>query len=156
MADQKTMLAQNVYQTVCTALDERNWKYQTDDAKLLVHFGVNGEDIPMQFIIMVDAERQLIRVLSPLSFKMSDEKRVEAALAVCAASYNMADGGFDYDISDGSILFRMAASFRESVIGTGMIHYMISCTCAMVDKYNDKFFALSKGLLSLQDFLTQA
>ena len=152
MAD-KMKQAQLVYQTVCAALDARNWKYGKDEAKLLVHFGVNGDDIPMQFIIVVDADRQLIRIMSPLPFKMSEDKRIEGAVATCATTYGMVDGGFDYDLSDGSITFRMAASFRESVFGEGLIQYMISCSCAMVDKYNDQFLALSKDILSLENFL---
>lgn len=155
MADKK-MLAQKVYKTICAALDAREWTYQKDEAKLLVHFGVSGEDLPMTLILMADADRQLIRVMSPLSFKLDEDKRVEGAIAVCAASYGMADGSFDYDLSDGSIVFRMTASFRESTIGEELIQYLISCTCAMVDKYNDKFLALSKGVMSLEDFIKNA
>ncbi len=155
MADKK-MLAQQVYQTVCAALDARTWEYGKDEEKLLVHFGVNGEDLPMNLIIMADVERQLIRVMSPLPFKMDENKRVEGAVATCAASYGMVDGNFDYDISDGSIVFRMTACYRESTIGEELIQYMISCTCAMVDKYNDMFLALSKGIMTVADFIEKA
>lgn len=65
----------------------------------------------------------------------------------------MADGSFDFDLSDGSITFRMTASFRESQIGEGLIQYMISCACVMVDKYNDQFLAIDKGVLSITDFI---
>lgn len=156
MIDEKKMeLAKQVYQTLCSAIERRNWKYGKDEEKLLVHFGVNGDDIPMQFVLVVDAERQLIRVMSPLPFKMSEGKRMEGAIATCAASYGMADGSFDYDLSDGEIVFRMTASFRESVIGEGLFQYMISCSCAMVDKYNEQFLALDKGLMSISDFIAK-
>lgn len=154
MADEKKMeLARQVYQTLCDAIDRRNWRYGKDEEKLLVHFGVNGDDIPMQFILVVDADRQLIRVMSHLPFKMSEGKRMEGAIAACVASYGMADGSFDYDLSDGTIVFRMTASFRESVIGEGLFQYLISCSCAMVDKFNDQFLAIDKGLLSIADFI---
>ena len=157
MADDKKMkLAKQVYKTMCEALDKRDWHYGKEEEKLLVHFGVNGDDIPLQFIIVVDAERQLIRLVSPLPFKMSESKRIEGAIAACAASYNMADGSFDYDLSDGRIVFRITASFRESEIGEGLMQYMISCTCAMVDEYNDKFLAIDKGILSIGDFIAKA
>lgn len=156
MVDEKKMeLAKQVYQTLCTAIERREWHYDKDEDKLLVHFGVNGEDIPMQFILLVDAERQLIRLMSPLPFKMSESKRMEGAIATCAASYGMVDGSFDYDLSDGTILFRMTASFRESLIGEGLFQYMISCSCAMVDKFNDKFLALDKGLIDISDFISK-
>lgn len=155
MADEKKMeLAKQVYATLCAAIDKREWNYQKDEDKLVAYFGVSGDDIPMQFILIVDAERQLIRVMSPLPFKMSESKRMEGAIATCVASYGMADGSFDYDLSDGTIVFRMTASFRESLIGEGLFQYLISCSCAMVDAYNDKFLAIDKGLLSITDFIS--
>lgn len=157
MVDEKKMeLAKQVYQTLCEAIERREWNFGKDEEKLLVHFGVSGDDIPMQFILIVDAERQLIRVMSPLPFKMSESKRMEGAIATCAASFGMADGSFDYDLSDGTIVFRMTASFRESLIGEGLFQYLISCSCAMVDKYNDQFLALDKGIMSITDFITKA
>ena len=80
---------------------------------------------------------------------------MEGAIATCAASFGMADGSFDYDLSDGTIVFRMTASFRESLIGEGLFQYMISCSCAMVDKYNDQFLALDKGIMSITDFIAK-
>ena len=126
-----------------------------DDEKLFVYFGVNGDDIPMKFILVVDIERQLIRVDSPLPFKMSEGNRMEGAIATCVASFGMVDGSFDYDIFSGSIAFRMTASFMDSDIGEGLLQYIISCSCAMVDKYNDKFLAIDKGVLSINDFIAQ-
>ena len=153
MSDKKEMkLATQVYDTLCRALDDRKWKYDKDEEKLVVHFDVRGEDIPMKMIIFVDAERQLIRLISPMN-EMSEEKRLDGAIAVCDASWNIVDGSFDYDISDGSITFRMTAPFRESEIGVELFQYLISCSCATVDKYNDQFLAIDKGLLSIGDFL---
>ena len=152
MADKK-MLAQQVYQTVCAALEARNWMFEKDEPNLIVHFGVRGEDLPINMIMIVDEDRQLIRVMSPLPFKIGENKRVEGAIAACVATYGMVEGSFDYDFYDGSLVFRMTASFCESTIGEGLIQYMISCTCSMVDKYNDMFLALSKGLMSVQDFM---
>ncbi len=151
--EMKMALAKQVYQTLCDAIEKRNWKFGKDEEKLLVHFGVRGDDILMNFILVVDAERQLIRLLSPMPFKMSENKRMEGAIATCAATYGMADGSFDYDLATGEIVFRMTASFRESEIGEGLFQYMISCSCAMVDKYNDKFLGIDKGEISIADFI---
>lgn len=153
--EKKNVLAEQAYKTLCEAIERREWNYEKDEEKLLVHFGVNGEDIPMSFILVVDAERQLIRLLSPMPFKMSEAKRIEGAIATCAASYGMIDGSFDYNLSDGTIVFRMTASFRESLIGEGLFQYMISCSCAMVDKFNDQFLAIDKGVMSINDFIAK-
>lgn len=156
MIDKKKIeLAKQVYKTLCDAIEGREWKFGKDEEKLLVHFGVNGDDIPMQFILVVDAERQLVRLMSPMPYKMSEGKRIDGAIATCVASFGMADGSFDYDLSDGEIVFRMTASFRDSLIGEGLFQYMISCSCAMVDKYNDQFLAIDKGMMSIADFIAR-
>lgn len=152
----KMELAKEVYAGLCAALDRREWRYEKEEDKLLVHFGVRGDDIPMNFIIIVDAERQLIRVMSPLPFKFGEEKRIDGAIATCAASYGLADGSFDYDITTGAVVFRMTATYRESKLGDGLFQYLISCSSAVVDEYNDKFLAVDKGIISIEDFIANS
>lgn len=148
-------LAKKVYDKLCSAIEQREWHFDRDDEKMIVNFEVGGQDIPMRFFIFVDSKRQLVSLISPLPFKMSEGKRVEGAIATCAASYGMCDGSFDYDLKSGAISFRMTASFRSSTVGEGLFQYMISCSCAMVDMYNDKFLAIDKGFLSLENFLSK-
>lgn len=154
MADEnRSKQAQAVYKTLCTALDNREWSYEKKEEGLMVHFSVSGDDIPMRIIIFVDEERQMIRLLSPFPFEMAEDKRMEAALAVCVASRGKADGSFDYDLTNGEIIFRMTESYRGSEIGEELFQYMISYACDMVDSYNDRFLALSKGYLGIKDFI---
>ena len=114
---------------------------------------ISGEDIPMKFVLIVDAERQLVRLMSPLPFNMSEAKRLDGAIATCVATFGMADGNFDYDLATGEVMFRLTASFRNSVVGEGLFQYMISLSCAVVDKYNDQFLAIDKGVLDINDFI---
>ncbi len=154
MTDEKKIYnAKKVYDGLCAAIERRGWKYDKEEEKLLVSFAVKGDDLPMQFIIIVDVSRQMVRLMSPLPFNMSEDKRMEGAIATCVASYKMADGSFDYDISDGQIVFRQTASFLDSEIGDGLFQYMISCASAMVDRYNDEFFLINSGLMSISDFI---
>lgn len=156
MAEENNMvLAARVYETLCTALDNRDWTYEKEEERLIVRFSVTGEDIPMRMIVLVDADRQLIRLFSFMPFKMPEDKRIEGAIATCVASYALSDGGFGYDIASGEIVFKITASFRESMIGDGLFQHMISCACSVVDAYNDKFLAIGKGLLSINDFINQ-
>ena len=153
MSEIKMERAKKVYATLCEALDERNWKYEKVDDDLLVHFSVNGDDLPIQYIIFVDVDRQLIRLLSHMSFDMSEDKRIDGAIATCHATYGLRDGSFDYDLSDGKIVYRMTSAFLDNEVPVSVIQYMIDFTGAVVDKYNDKFFALNKGFLTIEKFL---
>ena len=153
MSEIKMERAKKVYATLCEALDARNWKYEKVDDDLLVHFSVNGDDLPIQYIIFVDVDRQLIRLLSHMSFDISEDKRIDGAIATCHATYGLRDGSFDYDLSDGKIVYRMTSAFLDNEVPVSVIQYMIDFTGAVVDKYNDKFFALNKGFLTIEKFL---
>ena len=155
MDENKIVLAKEVYDTLCSAIDNRKWKYQKEEENLTVFFGVNTDDIPMNFILVVDVERQIVRLMSPMPFNMCEEKRLDGAIAVCVASLGLVDGNFDYNFADGRIVFRMTTSFKECVIGEGLFDYMISCSCVMVDEYNEKFFAINEGLMSIEEFIAK-
>lgn len=144
--------AQSVYETVCRALDAKQWKYQRHDEDLTITCGARGEDLPMDLVIIVNPRAQVVSVISPMPFRMSEEKRVDGALAVAIANYGFVNGTFDYDIRDGEIRFRIVSSFRESILGEELINYMVVIAAGTVDEYNDKFLMVSKGMLTVQQF----
>lgn len=144
--------AKTVFATMCSMFDKNDWRYEKDEEKLTAQFNVSGEDIPMRFVAFIDVDRQLIRVISVLPFKFAEDKRVEGAIATCQANYKIADGSFDYNFDDGTVVFRMTTSFRDSLISEDLIGYMIQFSCLIVDKYNDRFLMISKGLLKIEDF----
>ena len=113
--------------------------------------GVTGEDLPMDFIVRFDPEYQIIRLQSLLPFKMSEDKRVEGAIATNTINFMLADGSFDYDFGDGAIAFRLTSSFRNSLIDDDLLAYMIDVSCHTIDEYNDQLLMLSKGKLKLSD-----
>ena len=148
-------LAKTVYADLCETLEKRGLVFEKHDDALVITFSSVGEDFPIDFVLAVEAEPQLLRVYSRLPFTVPEDKRMDLAIATCVASYGLIDGNFDYDISKGIIRFLLTASFRESTIGSGLFDYLIGVSFFTIDKYNDKFFALSKGLMSVNDFIAQ-
>ena len=156
MAEQnEIMRAKETYETLCAAIENRGWTFDRHVDKLVIDFTVSGEDIPMDFVVIVDEKRQLIRLVSLLPFTVPEDKRVAGAVMACAASYGLADGNFDFDMADGRMYFRQTASFRGGRVGEGLFHRMISVACSTVDRYNDSMLRVCKGMLSLEDFLSK-
>lgn len=151
--EQNNRLAEGVYNTICKALDSKKWVYSKHPEDLVVTFSSVGDDIPMDFVMAVDAKRELIRMLSRLPLTFDSGHRVDGAIATSQINYTLADGSFDYDYDSGKVSFRLTATFKDSLISEGLILYMISCACYTVDEYNDKLLMLAKGLMSLEDFL---
>ena len=155
MADtMKRERALQAYHTVCAVLDERQWQYDRNDDELVVRFGVRTKDLPVHYVVIVDEDRQMLRLASPMGFKMNPTKRTEGAIITTAATRRLLDGDFDYDIQTGAIAFRLTSSFRGCVVGKGLVDYFIDWTDAAVDHFNDKFAAVNDGTMTVAEFLS--
>lgn len=150
---EKLELAKGTFATLCRTLDAHEWKYGKNEEKLTVECGAQGEDLPMELTVQVDEGRMLVMLLSQLPFKISEDKRVDAALAIAFVNEQLVDGCFDYDISTGRVFYRMTNSFRDSILDGEVFAYMLFCACKTIDEYNDKLLMLSKGMLTLEQFI---
>ena len=153
MTIDKISSAKNTFATLCSMLDNNEWKYEKDEENLCIDCGAQGEDLPIPIKIRIDAERQIILLLSLIPFSVNEDKRMETAVAVSIVNNLLVDGSFDYDITTGDLYFRMTNSFIDSDISEEAFKYMLYCSCMTIDEYNDKFLMLSKGLLPLDSFL---
>ncbi len=155
MAEVNMQKAKEVYASLVRMLDSINWSYDKDEENLVIKSGVNGDDLPVEFIVVVNPKNEVVQFISQLPFNAPEDKRIDLAIAVNVANWGLCDGSFDYNVQDGRIVFRMTSSYRESVLGQELFKYLIMVAASTVDKYNDKFFMISKGMLSIQQFIQQ-
>ena len=153
MAEVNMKKAKEVFDTLVNMLDTRDWKYEKHEDELLIESGIKGEDLPIDFIVVVNPKNEVVQFISSLPFNIPEDKRIDAAVAVCVANYGLVDGSFDYDIRDGEIRYRLTSSYRESIISEDLLEYMIMVSASTVDQYNDRFFMVSKGMMSIQQFI---
>ena len=155
MSEQKKIeQAKVTFDTLCQTLERLEWSYKKDQDNLSIECGAQGEDLPMKININVDIDRMLIMLISHMPFTITEDKRLDVAVAVSAVNAALIDGSFDYDITSGYVLFRMTNSFVENTISEEVFSYMLHCSCQTIDEYNDKFLMLSKGLISTEQFLS--
>ena len=157
--EKKDKHAQSVHSTLCKLLDKRGLKYQNDgkdkDGDWTVRFKGTGDDLPMEFVLFIDTDRQLIRMLSRMPFCFSEGKRIDGAIAVSHANYRMVDGDFDYNMDTGGIIFKLTSSILNSLISEELLSYMLELSISMVDEFNDKFLMIDKGQMTLQQFIAK-
>lgn len=144
--------ARQNFDALCQMLDHKGWYYDKIEDKLLIKSGVKSEDLPVEFIVRVVPDNQVVQFLSKLSFQMPEEKRMDGALAVCIVNNHLIDGSFDYDVFDGSIVYRLTCSCRETVLNEEQLQYMIMVAASTVDNYNDKFFMIAKNMMTVEQF----
>lgn len=153
MEEKNMKAAMNVYESICAMFDDMDFKYTKHEEDLVITCTVRGDDFPMENIIVVHADRQIVQFISPMPFHTAEDKRVDMALAVAVANYGLVNGSFDYDLSDGEIRFRITQSYMDSLLDKEVFRYMLLASSSTIDKYNDRFFMLNKGLMTLEQFI---
>lgn len=146
MVDRKhTKLAGEVYRTFCSVFDAKHWEYKKSDRKRQLDFpvAISGESV--DFTITVDASRQLVRLVARFPEKVSAEKLPEVSEALCRANCKMADGCFDLDLTEESVIFRITAFFHNSSIGEGFVQNKIFFAIACIKKYRPDILSNNKG-----------
>lgn len=155
MEDEKQAKAKKIYATMVSALKKKDWQFDEREEDFAIFSSYTGDDIPIKFAISIDAEREVIRFLSPMLFNMAEDKRIDAAIAVCVANYGLNNGSFDYDLNDGKVYFRLTTSYVGCEVGEEFFMDMMATALLTTDKYNDRFLMLSKGAITIQQFIEQ-
>lgn len=145
--------ALEVYDSIINMLDNCDWKYDKDEEDLLVRLSIGGEGLEMKFLILVKPKNDVVTYISPLPFKVPENKRNEVAVAVCVANYGLVSGGFDFDIRDGEIRYRITQSYLKSSLSEELLEKCLLTEAATVRSYMNKFFMLSQGMMTLEQFI---
>ena len=144
--------AKSLYKTLCQTLDNMKWHYTKEEDKFVIRTSAIGKDLSMKLFMKIDAERQVMYLKSPMPFDIPVSAREQVTKAVVLANYSMLNGSFEFDVTDGYLAFKMVVPYMESIISEKVCHYMITVSCSMTDKFNDKFKALVDGVMTLAEF----
>lgn len=149
----KGIEANATYKTLCSALDNMGWKYKKEESNLVVRTSARGKDLLIDLYMCVDVGKQVMYLKSAMPFVISaKEKQADVVMAVNLANFSMLNGTFELDVESGYLDFKMVVPFMQSIISEEVCKYMVNLSCQMVDKFNDKFFAIYGGNMTLDDF----
>ena len=151
--DEFTPRGEAVYECFKKHFQDHDLHFEAHDEDHAITATFGGEDLPMPLLIRVIDNREVVKLSSSVPLKIPEEKRVDTAIAITAINYQLLNGCFQMDLSDGEVRYSMAQSFRGSEVNDEIIRYLISVTIQTTDEYNDRFFMLGKGLMSLDQFL---
>lgn len=145
-------LAAKTYHTLCKALDNMKWRYEKDEKGLIVRTSAVGDDLSMKLFIKVNADNSVMYLKSAMPFTVPEDKRDLFCRAAIVANWQMLNGSFEMDVSDGYLAFKLVVPFMNTDVSVEVCNYMIKVSCSMVDKFNDKFKDLADGKMTLSEF----
>lgn len=145
--------AADMYSRLRKMLDDMNWQYSRLKRELGVRYFVSGEDIPMEFLVKIKPDVRMLCFISILPAKFNDSNRADAVLAACAANHGMVMGSFAYNMELDRVVFMASSLYDECETGTDWLKHQMYLSQTIVEQYNDRFLMLSKGVLSVEDFI---
>ena len=79
MADLDMKKAREVYASLISMLDSINWSYEKEEEKLIIRSGVNGDDLPVEFLVVVNPKNEVVQFISQLPFTKGRQECVGAS-----------------------------------------------------------------------------
>lgn len=151
----KKQAAQSVYDQLRNYLAQQDIKYDHNDEEKNIWFAMRGDDLRILIDIIVDEKSQKIKVLSPLEFKIPQDLREDVAHVINQLNFMIINGCVDYDFESGSVSFRINATFEDSILGDGTLHYLIGTAVNSVEAFNDKLYMVANGVMTPQQYMNQ-
>lgn len=155
MAEIDLKKAKKVYKTICNTFDALKWTYKKYDDILAVESGVKGKSTGVDFKITTEPNNQIIILYAKVPFVVSEEKRIDLAVAVTTANCNVLHGAFEYNFVNGEIFFKIATAYCDCSIGKQLIEYLVMYSVSIVERYANKFYQISLDKLSVAQFVKE-
>ncbi len=152
LQEKKVKEANGMLQTILDFLNEEQFHFeQSEDYE--VHFTVKGDDLPMEIYLSVDVDREVIRLFSILPFKVDPDNYGLMAEGIVAINDHLVNGNFDLNKDHMMMSFRMAQTYRDSLLSKSAVAYVLYTSLNTMDDYNDKLFMLNKGKATLEELM---
>lgn len=136
------------FETLCDMLERNDIDYSRNDDRITVHCTISGKDISVPVALAVNPCKMLVTLYALLPLNVESAKAADMGIAVCLANKALADGCFVYDIGDGSLYFRMTASFRDGEISEESFEYMLAEAMDRIEEYYPKLNYIAQSTQS--------
>lgn len=151
MSEVNMEMARSIYESACSALDKLELNYRKIEEDLVILLGLRGDDMNHDMIFSVDEKREVIRLLEKMPFEIDPARSADVASAVCLVNDRLVLGGFTYNMEE-RLAFEVAQAYTGSLVGEETIKRLLFALVGTVEEYDDKFMALNKGYLKVDDF----
>ena len=152
---QRLVHAREVFEDVGAIIEGRGWYSEWDEAGLMISFGTGGSEVPPRLVAVVDAGRQLLRLVSVVMTEFPEELRMDGAVACAAVNAKLPAGCFELDLADGQLSFRISQSVHGSSVNTDQFLDMIRLSDAAQKAYGEGLSLLAQDVFDLQSFLAR-
>lgn len=147
---------QAAYTAVTDFLDAARLSYEGDRENKRLFVTVTGDDFPVSLLVQADEHTMRIQTYSQMPYEIKKEKAVDIAMATAAINRRIAVGKFCLYFDRGLLTYENGEYL--SGVGGFTADYgkaLIAPAYAVIEQFNDRLYAINKGLLSVKEFLAE-
>ena len=122
-----------LFDVILSWLNERGWKFQQSEDRLLVQFGIAGKH--GTWYCFGTVEREVVVFLSTLVPKIPEENRRVVAELLCRANYGLLIGSFEMDFADGEMRYRTSVDMEGGELTEVMVGNLLKANVGTVDRF---------------------
>lgn len=141
------------YNAVTQYMDEAQLQYERRDDEREAFVTITGADFPVTLLFTVNESAQRVETYSQLPFAIKKEKAVDIAAAVAAVNNRIAYGKFCVYFDKGICTFENSEYITDlEGFGAAYGKAIVAPAYAIIDEYNEKLYALNRGLITVKEF----
>lgn len=142
-----------IFDVVAGWFREDDWKFESDEERLLVRTGINGENGKFRMYAHVHNENLVVHSISPT--EVPESKRDLICEYLTRANYGMVIGNFEMDWSDGEVRYKTSFKLKDGLVAPWMVNHLVYVNCAMMDKYYPGMMSVLYGDVSPEEAVRQ-
>ena len=134
--ERQIALARENMDVLCKALDAEGINYRKDEQKLTVHTAVKGKNTDILVAITLNPDFSVLSLLCPVNVEVPERYKKTFALATSRINFALLDGGYDYNVQSGAVMFRLSTCYEESVLSEEAFRYLLFTAFGTCDEYH--------------------
>lgn len=125
----------DLFESVLAHLETDGVQFRRIGGHAAVEMAVAGDNGSYRMVIVVDAERAVVRFLAFVEGKVPEHRRREVMEFLTRANYGLLLGNFELDLSDGEVRFKAAHEAESSTLSHAQFQNNLYLSVALMDRY---------------------
>ena len=132
--------------SVTAFLDSQKWRYQTDNAKCICHFGMNLNCKVTNCQVLVQTQDDCIQAFAVCPMKASEANRLRVAEYISRANYGLKIGCFEMDFRDGEVRYHTILPCSAGTPQMADVGKVVALSFLMLDRFGDGLMNAMMGV----------
>lgn len=138
--------AESTFLNFLRHLREASLRVEVDEENRMVNFGIGGNGASFRVVAYVDEDGRYFTVMTVSSVTCMKQQRQLMAELICRINYRLAVGGFEFDMRDGELRYKITQLIGSSPIEMDVLKQCLGLCVFTHERYAKILIPICLGL----------